>query len=71
MYALPPLPYAHDALEPVIGALTMQTHHGKHHQRYVTVMNEVAGGSPLPLEELIADARTRGDTKLFNNAAQA
>jgi superoxide dismutase, Fe-Mn family len=71
MYPLPPLPYAHDALEPVIGTVTMQTHHGKHHQRYVTVMNENAGDSRLPLEELIADAKKRGDNKLFNNAAQA
>ncbi len=71
MYALPPLPYAHDALEPVIGTVTMQTHHGKHHQRYVTVMNEIAGDSKLPLEELIADAKKRGDNKLFNNSAQA
>lgn len=71
MYKLPPLPYAHDALEPVIGTVTMQTHHGKHHQRYVTVMNEIAGDSKLPLEDLIADAKKRDDTKLFNNAAQA
>jgi Fe-Mn family superoxide dismutase len=71
MYTLPPLPYAHSALEPLIGTLTLQTHHGKHHQRYVTVMNEVAGTSPLSLEDLIADAKKRSDTKLFNNAAQA
>jgi superoxide dismutase, Fe-Mn family len=71
MYVLPPLPYAHDALEPVIGSVTMQIHHGKHHQRYVTVMNGMVGDSMLSLEELITDAKRRGDTKLFNNAAQA
>lgn len=71
MYVLPPLPYSHDALAPVIGELTMKTHHGKHHQRYVTVINEMAGKGALPLEQLIAQAHEREDAKLFNNAAQA
>lgn len=73
MYSLPSLPYAEDALAPVIGAETLRTHHGKHHARYVTVMNELAGASSAetPLERLIADAHARGDRKLFNNAAQA
>ncbi|MFO6067717.1 hypothetical protein ACLBT0_21810, partial [Pseudomonas aeruginosa] len=34
-HALPPLPYAYDALEPHIDALTMEIHHSKHHQTYV------------------------------------
>lgn len=71
MYVLPPLPYSHDALAPVIGEPTMKTHHGKHHQRYVTVINEMAGKDVLPLEQLIAQAHERKDAKLFNNAAQA
>jgi Fe-Mn family superoxide dismutase len=73
MYVLPPLPYAVAALEPMIGAETLQTHHGKHHARYVRVVNDVLGESAgtRPLEEVIADARARGDRKLFNNAAQA
>ena len=41
MHLLPPLPYALDALRPVIGEETMQTHHGKHHARYVRVVNEL------------------------------
>jgi Fe-Mn family superoxide dismutase len=73
MYVLPPLPYAPAALEPVIGAETIETHHGKHHARYVRVVNDVLGESAgtRPLEEVIAEARERGDRKLFNNAAQA
>jgi superoxide dismutase, Fe-Mn family len=41
---LPPLPYAHDALEPVIDTLTMQIHHGKHHQAYVNNFNATVAG---------------------------
>ncbi len=73
MYLLPPLPYDPDALRPVIGVETMQTHHGKHHARYVQVVNELRGeaAGTRPLEDVIAEARERGDRKLFNNAAQA
>jgi len=39
-FSLPPLPYAYDALEPHIDAKTMQLHHDKHHQTYVTKLNE-------------------------------
>jgi Fe-Mn family superoxide dismutase len=38
-HELPALPYAHDALEPFIDTMTMQIHHGKHHQAYVTNLN--------------------------------
>jgi Fe-Mn family superoxide dismutase len=73
MYSLPPLPYRADALSPVIGEDTMHTHHGKHHARYVRTVNDLldhrAGAQPL--EDVIAEARERGDCKLFNNAAQA
>jgi Fe-Mn family superoxide dismutase len=73
MYLLPPLPYDADALQPVIGAETMQTHHGKHHARYVRVVNELLGeaAGTHPLEDVIAEAHESGDRKLFNNAAQA
>jgi Fe-Mn family superoxide dismutase len=58
-FTLPALPYAHDALEPHIDKMTMEIHHGKHHQAYVTNLNaalekapELAGKS---LEELLAN----------------
>src|SRR5262245_6630973 len=44
-HALPPLPYAFDALEPHIDARTMEIHHGKHHQTYVTKLNDALKGN--------------------------
>ncbi len=58
-FTLPPLPYAHDALEPYIDTLTMQIHHGKHHQGYVDNLNKAVAGTPnegKSLDELIAHA---------------
>jgi len=43
-YELPPLPYAKDALEPYIDALTMEIHHDKHHGAYVTNVNKAIAG---------------------------
>src|SRR6188508_3797805 len=45
-FTLPALPYAHDALEPHIDKLTMEIHHGKHHQAYVTNLNKALEGKP-------------------------
>lgn len=45
-HALPPLPYAYDALEPHIDALTMDIHHSKHHQTYVNNLNAALEGTP-------------------------
>lgn len=45
-HALPPLPYAYDALEPHIDALTMEIHHSKHHQTYVNNLNAALEGTP-------------------------
>lgn len=45
-FTLPALPYAHNALEPHIDALTMQIHHGKHHQAYVDNLNKAIAGTP-------------------------
>jgi Fe-Mn family superoxide dismutase len=57
-FMLPPLPYAYDALEPVIDAETMQLHHTKHHQAYVDKLNEGVSEDPSvqgkSLEEILA-----------------
>jgi Fe-Mn family superoxide dismutase len=68
-YELPALPYAKDALAPVISAETIDYHYGKHHQAYVTNLNNLVPGTEhegKSLEELIHS--TSGG--LFNNAAQ-
>jgi hypothetical protein len=44
VYTLPPLPYAYDALEPFIDKMTMEIHHSKHHQGYVTNLNKALAG---------------------------
>jgi len=58
-YTLPKLPYAYDALEPHIDALTMEIHHSKHHNTYVTKLNEALEGqddlSSKSVEELISN----------------
>lgn len=57
-YELPTLPYAYDVLEPHIDAQTMEIHHTKHHQAYITKVNDAIAGTPLEaktIEDLIAD----------------
>lgn len=57
-YTLPELPYSHDALEPHIDAKTMEIHHGKHHNGYVTKVNAALEGTDLgskSIEDLISD----------------
>jgi Fe-Mn family superoxide dismutase len=74
MFVLPDLPYAYDALAPVISDRTLQFHHDKHHRAYVETTNkllEAAKTAPASLEAVIREARSAGDKKLFNNAAQA
>ena len=46
-HLLPDLPYAHDALEPNIDAQTMEIHHGKHHNTYITKLNEAIAAQSL------------------------
>jgi superoxide dismutase, Fe-Mn family len=68
-HQLPELPYARDALAPHISAETIDYHYGKHHQTYVTNLNNLIKGTPnedKSLEELIKNS----SGGLFNNAAQ-
>src|ERR1700747_3562095 len=57
-FTLPALPYATDALEPHIDKMTMEIHHGKHHQAYVTNLNKALESAPelasKKVEELLA-----------------
>ena len=74
MFVLPKLPYDDDALAPTLSADTLHTHHDKHHAAYVEKTNALAkkaGLTDCALEDLIREARRRGDQALFNNAAQA
>jgi Fe-Mn family superoxide dismutase len=71
---LPPLPYAENALEPVISAKTLSFHYGKHHKAYVDNLNKLIAGtdySDLSLEEIIKGTVGRPErVSIFNNAAQ-
>jgi Fe-Mn family superoxide dismutase len=68
-HTLPPLPYAKDALQPTMSAETLEFHYGKHHQAYVTNLNNLIKGTEfenLSLEEIIK--KSQGG--VFNNSAQ-
>src|SRR6195256_4898767 len=58
-FTLPPLPYAPNALEPHIDTATMEIHHGKHHNAYITNLNKALESAPAlagkSLEELLAN----------------
>ncbi|MEJ5211387.1 MAG: Fe-Mn family superoxide dismutase [Burkholderiales bacterium] len=69
-HQLPPLPYAKDALAPHMSAETFEYHYGKHHQAYVTNLNNLIKGTEFEnksLEDIIRSAPAGG---IFNNAAQ-
>jgi superoxide dismutase, Fe-Mn family len=74
-FELPQLPYPKTALEPHMSAQTLDLHHGKHHQAYVTALNDLVKGTPLAsqsLEQIIkATAKDDSKTAIFNNAGQA
>lgn len=73
-HVLPALPYADNALEPVITAKTLGFHYGKHHSGYVNNLNRLIAGTEfadLSLEEIITASAGRTDrSAIFNNAAQ-
>jgi Fe-Mn family superoxide dismutase len=73
-FGLPPLPYAEDALAPIVSAETVSFHYGKHHRKYVDTLNQLLERQE---GEMRLEARTleevvrKSSGKMFNNAAQA
>lgn len=74
MHTLPQLPYAMDALEPHISQNTLEFHYGKHHQTYVTNLNNLIKDTPLEnvsIEDIVISSHANPDQQaIFNNAAQ-
>ena len=74
-HKLPPLGYAFDALEPYIDAKTMELHHGKHHQTYVTKLNEALADHPdlqkLSIEDLLGRLSRQFVEQLLVMAAES
>ncbi len=68
-FELPPLPYAKDALAPHMSAETLEFHHDKHHQAYVTNLNKLVEGTEFENAEL-TDVIMKSEGGLFNNAGQ-
>ena len=71
-FTLPPLPYAYDALGPYMSAETLEFHHDKHHQAYVTNGEKLLEGSGLEilaLEDIVKESYGK-NAGLFNNAGQ-
>jgi Fe-Mn family superoxide dismutase len=74
MFTLPALPFDKTALEPSMSAVTLETHHGKHHAGYVKKTNallEERSGETESLEDVVRRAARDQDAPLFNNSAQA
>src|SRR5437762_12354920 len=73
-FQLPELRYAKDALAPHMSAETLEFHHGKHHKAYVTKTNELvekeASLSGASLIEVVRQAESGGNAKLFHQSAQ-
>ena len=76
-FTLPKLPYADDALAPVVSANTISFHYAKHHATYIKVLNELIAGTPyeaLTMDEIVVRSAADKDPaakKIFNNAAQS
>ncbi len=75
VHVLAPLPYAENAMEPVISARTIGFHYGKHHKGYVENLNKLAAGTEfagMTLEKIVAATAGNPDkAAIFNNASQA
>lgn len=73
VFELPELPYAYDALDPYMSAETLEFHHDKHHNAYVTKANEIIKDLPHmgdTLEEIVVNAHKQGHQGFFNNVGQ-
>lgn len=68
-FTLPELPYAHDALAPVISEETIKFHYGKHHQAYVNNLNGLIAGTEFENADLETIVK-KSEGPVFNNAAQ-
>lgn len=68
-FELPKLPYAYDALEPVISKQTLEFHHDKHHAAYVNNLNNLIQGTEFEDADIV-DIIMKSDGGIFNNAAQ-
>ena len=73
-FELPALPYAMDGLAPYMSAETLEFHHGRHHQTYVTNLNNLVGDGPMAgrsLEDIVRASHGKADMAgLFNNSSQ-
>ncbi|NKA17221.1 MAG: superoxide dismutase [Alphaproteobacteria bacterium] len=74
MFTLPSLNYAKNALDPVMSVETLDLHHSKHHQTYVTNLNNLIKGTSLEkasLEDIVKQtANDKSKASIFNNAGQ-
>lgn len=71
---LPPLPYAYDALEPMISRMTLEIHHDRHHAKYVNTLNTMLAESTrkaTSLEDIMKESAAANNQALFNNAGQS
>ncbi len=68
-FSLPELPYAHNALAPIISEKTIDFHYGKHHQAYVNNLNGLVGGTEFENSDLESIVK-KSEGPIFNNAAQ-
>ncbi len=69
-YEMPKLPYANNALEPVISQPTIDYHYGKHLQTYVNNLNNLVPGTEFEGKDLVTIVATAPDGAIFNNAGQ-
>ena len=73
MFELPKLDYSNSALSPIMSEQTLDLHHGKHHQTYITNLNNFIKGSEyekLSLEDIIKKSSNEKKAGIFNNASQ-